>query len=116
MTMAKVENGSVTEVGLPEVLKSYGVRRLKSMGWYPVEGTPKPTTGTAPGYHWEYGASWSEQDGKVVGQWNEVQRPQLYPSWTWADGEGWVPPVAYPTDGGDYYWDEGAGDWLQDAI
>jgi hypothetical protein len=43
MTMAKVENDAVTEVGLSPELMGYTVKRLKAMGWYPVEGTEKPT-------------------------------------------------------------------------
>jgi len=40
--------------------------------------------------------------------------PQPYPSWTisaptWL----WQPPVPYPTDGGDYYWDEATLSWVK---
>jgi len=37
--------------------------------------------------------------------------PQPYTSWTW-DGEKWVSPKPYPTDGQDYEWDDQAGDWV----
>ena len=33
MTMAKVENGSVTQVGLPVELKSQPMSVLKTAGW-----------------------------------------------------------------------------------
>jgi len=36
---------------------------------------------------------------------------QPYPSWTW-DGSAWEAPVAYPDDGGEYFWDEVAGAWV----
>lgn len=36
--------------------------------------------------------------------------PQPYASWTW-DGTVWTPPAAYPDDGGEYFWDEGAQEW-----
>jgi len=116
MTMAKVENNTVTDVGLSPELIGYPVKRLKSMGWYPVEGTDKPTDAVQPGYRYEYGAEWSVADGKVYGVWNVAQRPQPFPSWTWVDGEGWVAPVAYPSDGGDYYWDEDSQSWVEDTI
>ena len=36
---------------------------------------------------------------------------QPYPSWTW-NGSTWEAPVAYPDDGGEYVWDEDAGEWV----
>ena len=116
MTMAKVENGEVTAVGLDPMLAGYSVKRLKAMGWYPVEGTEKPTEPTDPGYRYEYGAEWSVADNKVYGTWQVKQRPQPYPSWSWVDGEGWVAPVAKPDDGKDYYWDEGSQEWLESDL
>lgn len=46
-------------------------------------------------------------DGKFRG-------PRPYLSWEW-DGDAWtwVAPVPYPNDGGAYYWDEDAGDWVE---
>ena len=111
MTMAKVENDAVTEVGLPPELSVYPVKRLKAIGWYPVEGTEKPTDPADPGYRWEYGAEWSVADGKVYGVWNVAQRPQPYPSWLWVDGEGWVAPKPQPE--GDYDWDETSQEWVE---
>lgn len=116
MTMAKVEDDLVTEVGLPAELAVYSVKRLKAMGWYPVEGTKKPTEATDPGYRWEYGADWSVENEKVYGVWNVVQRPQPYPSWNWIDGEGWVAPVDYPNDGKDYFWEEETQSWIEDDL
>ena len=112
MTMAKVENGSVTQVGLPAELRSQPMSVLKAAGWKKIVGTPKPTEETQPGYRWEYGAEWSEEDGVVYGTWVEAQMPQPYPSWSWVDGEGWVAPKPQP--GGDYYWDEDASEWVQE--
>jgi hypothetical protein len=36
---------------------------------------------------------------------------QPHASWTW-DGDNWQPPVAYPTDGGMYQWDESTTSWV----
>jgi len=116
MTMAKVENDAVTKVGLSPELMGYSVKRLKAMGWYPVEGTEKPTDPVDPGYRYEYGAEWSVAEGKVYGVWNVAQRPQPYPSWSWVEGEGWVAPLDYPTDGKDYYWDEDSQAWVEDDM
>ena len=112
MTMAKVENGEVTEVGLPAELRSQPMSVLKAAGWENIIGTPKPTEETQPGYRWEYGAEWSEEDGVVYGTWVEAKRPQPYPSWSWADEEGWAAPKPKPEGG--YYWDEDAGEWVEE--
>jgi len=114
MTMAKVENGSVTEVGLPINLRSFSRAQLRQMGWHKVVGTDKPTEAPSAGYQWAYGANWSEQNGVVYGTWSQAQRPQPYPSWSWVDGQGWVPPVAKPA--GDYVWDENTQSWAEDTL
>jgi len=88
--------------------------QLKQMGWHKVVGTDKPTETPAPGYRWEYGADWSAEDGVVYGTWSQQQRPQPYPSWSWVDGQGWVPPVPQPGD--DYNWDEATQSWIAEAI
>ena len=112
MTMAKVENGEVLQVGLPAELRTLTIPQLREHGWCKVVGDPKPTAPTAPGYQWTYGESWRVDGDCVYGEWSETKMPQPYPSWTWVDGEGWVPPVPMPSDGGDYVWDEEAGEWV----
>jgi len=114
MTMAKVENGEVTLVGLPINLRSFNRAELKRMGWHKIVGTEKPAETPEPGYQWNYGADWSAEDGVVYGTWSQQQRPQPYPSWSWVEGEGWVPPVAQPN--GDYYWDEEAQAWKEEVL
>ena len=37
--------------------------------------------------------------------------PQPFPSWTLDEDAKWQPPVAYPTDGLVYVWDEETTDW-----
>ena len=40
--------------------------------------------------------------------------PQPYPSWTLVEETcRWVSPVAYPTDGKIYYWDEPTLSWIE---
>lgn len=53
-----------------------------------------------PGMYW----TWSESDG--------YRDPRPYESWVWSE-QGWVPPVAYPDDGNEYVWNEGAQQWKQ---
>ena len=38
--------------------------------------------------------------------------PQPYPSWTLDDDANWQPPVAMPTDGQRYVWDETTQTWI----
>ena len=38
--------------------------------------------------------------------------PQPYASWTLNADYQWEAPVAHPTDGNAYFWDEDAGDWV----
>lgn len=111
MTMAKVENGSVTQVGLPEELRTKSLNALKALGWHKVIGTPKPTETPQAGYQWVYGNEWSASRDGVIGVWTQQQRPQPFPSWSWVDGEGWTPPSPKPD--GDYYWDEDAQEWIE---
>jgi len=82
--------------------------------WHKIVGTEKPAETPEPGYQWNYGADWSAEDGVVYGTWSQQQRPQPYPSWSWVEGEGWVPPVAQPN--GDYYWDEEAQAWKEEVL
>lgn len=38
--------------------------------------------------------------------------PQPYPSWTLDQNGDWQPPVPYPSDGGNYVWDETTQSWV----
>lgn len=40
--------------------------------------------------------------------------PKPFPSWTLDDATcQWSAPVAYPSDGGSYRWDEDSGEWVE---
>lgn len=68
---------------------------------------------------------WNSDEAIVINAWLNIAgeehtatwtltapRPaQPYPSWTWND-TAWVPPVAYPGDGGEYTWDETGQQWV----
>jgi hypothetical protein len=38
--------------------------------------------------------------------------PQPFNSWTLDSNYHWQPPVPYPTDGNEYFWDESIQDWV----
>ena len=42
--------------------------------------------------------------------------PQPYQSWTLDDDANWKPPVAMPTDGQRYAWDEATQAWVAAAV
>jgi len=39
--------------------------------------------------------------------------PKPYPSWVLNSKKQWEPPIAYPTDGKLYAWDEETGEWYE---
>ena len=39
--------------------------------------------------------------------------PKPYPSWVLNSKKQWEPPIAYPTDGKRYGWNEETGEWLE---
>ena len=78
-------------------------------GYLPVEGHTGPPV--EPGYRARFGG-WTVEPDRVVGGWTVEQRPQPWPSWTWVEGEGWVPPVPKP-DGGVWEWDEDGQAWVE---
>lgn len=41
-------------------------------------------------------------------------KPKPFPSWIWStEGNEWVSPVAMPSDGAFYIWDEASTDWVK---
>ena len=45
---------------------------------------------------------------------NAFIAPQPFPSWTLVEDTcKWIPPIAYPTDGNQYSWDETTLSWVQ---
>lgn len=43
---------------------------------------------------------------------NVFIRPQPYSSWVLNDNHDWQPPVPYPTEGGQWTWNETNKEWL----
>ena len=42
--------------------------------------------------------------------------PQPYPSWTLDDTCKWQPPMAFPSDGKQYFWNEETQSWDEDEV
>ena len=63
-----------------------------------------------------YNASFRKHYAGVGYTYNAVRDafvpPQPYQSWTLNDDANWQPPVAMPTDGGRYSWDETTQTWV----
>ena len=55
--------------------------------------------GVAPGYTYDPNS-------------NIFTSPKPFPSWTLNANNEWEPPVAYPTDGERYQWDEDTQSWI----
>jgi len=70
MTMARVKESVVVQVGLPDSLSETDVGRLYLMGWRQLAGKTKPLDGK----RYEYGPpySYSTEEDCVYGTWNEV--------------------------------------------
>jgi len=70
MTMAKVQDGEVVEVGLPDDLKNATSGRLHHYGWRPVKGLPKPTDGA--GYEYTAPYTYDAEEDAVYGTWQQT--------------------------------------------
>jgi len=70
MTIAKVKDGEVVEVGLPDDLKDATSGRLHHYGWRPVKGLPKPTDGA--GYEYTAPYTYDADEDAVYGTWQQT--------------------------------------------
>jgi hypothetical protein len=77
-------------------------------GWLPVVRVARPEPD--PGYISVFDG-WVITSDAVSESWTVVQRPQLYPSWSWVEGEGWQPPTPSP-EGDEWEWDEETLTWV----
>jgi len=70
MTMAKVKDGEVVEVGLPDDLKDATSGRLNHYGWRQVKGLPKPADGA--GYEYTAPYTYDAEEDAVYGTWQQT--------------------------------------------
>jgi hypothetical protein len=68
--MAKVKDGEVVEVGLPDDLKDATSGRLHHYGWRPVKGLPKPTD--SAGYEYTAPYTYDADEDAVYGTWQQT--------------------------------------------
>lgn len=74
MTLARVKDGEVVQIGMPESLAEESGEKMRRMGWRPVKGTPKPTDGHVYEYTAPY--SYNVDEDVVYGTWqvSDVQQ------------------------------------------
>jgi len=72
MTMARVKDGEVVAVGLPNSLQKESKEKLYKQGWRKVKGTPKPEH-NVEGMAYVYGHpySYDAEEDTVYGTWIE---------------------------------------------
>jgi hypothetical protein len=70
MTMAKIRDGEVVEIGIPDDLKDATSGRLHHYGWRPVKGLPKPTDGAGHEYIAPY--TYDAEEDAVYGTWQQT--------------------------------------------
>ena len=78
MTMARVRDGEVVEVGIPDRLSGKTRHDLHRDGWRPVQGTTKPDNPT-DGLRYVYGAPYvyDKTEDTVYGTWSEKDVPAM---------------------------------------
>jgi len=72
MTMARVKDGEVVAVGLPNSLQKESKERLYKQGWRQVKGTPKPQHNVeGMGYVYGHPYNYDAEEDAVYGTWIE---------------------------------------------
>jgi len=70
MTVARIKEDKVVQVGLPLSLKSTQPDRLYALGWRQVKGLPKPTDGS--GYEYTHPFTYDADEDAVYGTWQQT--------------------------------------------
>jgi len=69
--MARIKEGQVVAVGLPDSLQSKEPNRLYALGWRQVKGLPKPTDGS--GYEYTHPFTYDADEDAVYGTWQQTK-------------------------------------------
>jgi hypothetical protein len=65
-------------------------------------------------YNANFGKKFAGIGDTYVPSTGNFRPPQTYASWKWSSASwSWQPPVAYPTDGKIYTWDENTTTWIE---
>jgi len=70
MTMAKIRDGEVVEIGIPDDLKDATSGRLHHYGWRPIKGLTKPTDSASYEYIAPY--TYDAESDVVYGTWQKT--------------------------------------------
>jgi len=70
MTMARIKDARVVQVGLPDSLANSSPDRLHALGWRSVKGLPKPTDGK--GYEYIHPYTYNADEDAVYGAWQQT--------------------------------------------
>jgi len=70
MTMARIKDERVVQVGLPGSLANASQDRLHALGWRRLKGQAKPTDGK--GYEYTHPYTYDAEDDVVYGTWQQT--------------------------------------------
>lgn len=70
MTLARVKDGKVVQIGVPKSIAEESGERMRPMGWRPVKGTPKPTDGQV--YEYTHPYTYNADEDVVYGTWQQT--------------------------------------------
>jgi len=70
MTMARIKDDKVVQVGLPKKFFTTKAERLYALGWRQVKGLTKPTDGS--GYEYTHPFTYNANEDAVYGTWQQT--------------------------------------------
>ena len=110
------QNNIVTEVIVGKDEGEDGIDWEQHYGEFRGQVCKRTSYNTAAGVHSNGGTPFRKNYAGIGYTYNTVRDafipPPPYPSWTLDDNANWQPPVAMPTDGKMYSWDEQTQQWV----
>lgn len=110
------ENNIVTEVIVGKNEGEDGIDWEQHYGEFRGQVCKRTSYNTAAGIHSNGGTPFRKNYAGIGYTYNAVRDafipPKPYQSWTLDDDANWQPPVAMPTDGKMYLWDEQTQQWV----
>ena len=110
------QNNIVTEVIVGKDEGEGGIDWEQHYGEFRGQVCKRTSYNTSAGVHSNGGTPFRKNYAGIGYTYNAVRDafipPQPYPSWTLDDDANWQPPVAMPTDGKMYSWNEQTQQWV----
>lgn len=110
------QNNIVTEVIVGKDEGEDGIDWEQHYGEFRGQVCKRTSYNTSAGVHSNGGTPFRKNYAGIGYTYNAVRDafipPQPYPSWTLDDDANWQPPVAMPTDGKMYSWNEQTQQWV----